>query len=239
MAPKVLVVLTSFGHIEAANSPTGWYLLTNIAPVRQPELAHPYNVLAPKTELVMALPKGGEAPLDPSSVKAFAQDAESVEFLKSKTDVWKNTQKLSAFRGKAAEFDALFYPGGHGPMFDLATDADSIALIQEFVAAGKPVAAVCHGPAVFTDVTLPDGTPLLKGKEATGFSNVEEDQAQMTKLMPFLLEDKIKEVGATYKKADEAWGPLVLSVDSGKLITGQNPASAKGVGEAILKAIGL
>ncbi|KAK8087835.1 ThiJ/PfpI family protein [Apiospora hydei] len=208
MAPKVLVVLTSFGHIEAANSPTGWYL---------PELAHPYNVLASKTEL----------------------DAESVEFLKSKTDVWKNTQKLSAFRGKAAEFDALFYPGGHGPMFDLATDADSIALIQEFVAAGKPVAAVCHGPAVFTNVTLPDGTPLLKGKEATGFSNVEEDQAQMTKLMPFLLEDKIKEVGATYKKADEAWGPLVLSVDGGKLITGQNPASAKGVGEAILKAIGL
>ncbi|KAK6841203.1 hypothetical protein PG989_010239 [Apiospora arundinis] len=230
MAPKVLVVLTSFGHIEAANSPTGWYL---------PELAHPYNVLAPKTELVMASPKGGEAPLDPASVKAFEGDDESVQFLKTKSDVWKNTQKLSTFKGRAGEFDALFYPGGHGPMFDLATDADSIALIQEFVAAGKPVAAVCHGPAVFTNVTLPDGTPLLKGKEATGFSNEEEDQAQMTKWMPFMLEDKIKQAGGNYKKADAAWGPLVLSVDGGKLITGQNPASAKGVGEAILKAIGL
>ncbi|KAK8050783.1 hypothetical protein PG994_012513 [Apiospora phragmitis] len=230
MAPKVLVVLTSHGRIEAANSPTGWYL---------PELAHPYNVLTPKTELVMASPKGGEAPLDPASVKMFEQDAESVEFLNSKKAVWQNTQKLSSFRGKAAEFDALFYPGGHGPMFDLATDADSIALIQEFVAAGKPVAAVCHGPVVFTNVTRPDGTPLLKGKEATGFSNVEEDQAQMTKWMPFLLEDKMQQVGAVYKKADEPWGPLVLSVDGGKLITGQNPASAEGVGEAILKSIGL
>ncbi|KAK7968918.1 ThiJ/PfpI family protein [Apiospora saccharicola] len=229
MAPKVLVVLTSFGHIEAANSPTGWYL---------PELAHPYNVMAGKTELVMASPKGGEAPLDPSSVKAFAQDEESMDFLKNKSAVWKTTQKLSTFKGKAAEFDALFYPGGHGPMFDLYDDADSIALIQEFVAAGKPVAAVCHGPAVFLNVTLPDGTPILKGKEATGFSNEEEDQAQMTKWMPYLLEDKIKAAGATYKKADEAWGPLVLSVDGGKFITGQNPASAKGVGEAILKAIG-
>lgn len=186
----------------------------------------------------MASPKGGEAPLDPASVKAFAQDEESMEFLKNKTSVWKTTQKLSSFKGKAAEFDALFYPGGHGPMFDLYDDADSIALIQEFVAAGKPVAAVCHGPAVFLNVTLPDGTPILKGKEATGFSNEEEDQAQMTKWMPYLLEDKIKAAGATYKKADAAWGPLVLSVDGGKFITGQNPASAKGVGEAILKAIG-
>lgn len=204
----------------------------------QPELAHPYNVMVDKTELVMASPKGGEAPLDPASVKMFAQDEESVEFLKNKSAVWKTTQKLSTFRGKVAEFDALFYPGGHGPMFDLYEDADSIALIQEFVAAGKPVAAVCHGPAVFLNAKLPDGTPLLKGKEATGFSNEEEDQAQMTKFMPYLLEDKIKAAGATYKKADAAWGPLVLSVDGGKFITGQNPASAKGVGEAILKAIG-
>lgn len=123
-------------------------------------------------------------------------------------------------------------------MFDLATDKDSIALINEFVAAGKPVAAVCHGPIVFANVTKPDGKHLLAGKEATGFSNVEEDQAQMTKLMPFLLEDKIKEAGGIYKKAAEPWGEFVLSVDGGKLITGQNPASAKAVGEAILKAIG-
>ncbi|KAK8055053.1 ThiJ/PfpI family protein [Apiospora rasikravindrae] len=228
MAPKILVVLTSFGHIEAANSPTGCLSLPTLTTSWPPR---PSSSWPP--------PKGGEAPLDPASVKMFEQDAESQEFLKTKTDVWKSTQKLSTFRGKAAEFDALFYPGGHGPMFDLANDADSIALIQEFVAAGKPVAAVCHGPAVFTNVTLPDGTPLLKGKEATGFSNVEEDQAQMTKYMPFLLEDKMQAAGATYKKAGEPWGPLVLSVDGGKFITGQNPASAKGVGEAILKAIGV
>ncbi|KAK8140136.1 ThiJ/PfpI family protein [Apiospora sp. TS-2023a] len=217
MAPKVLVVLTSFGHIEAANSPTGWYL---------PELAHPYNVMAGKTELVMASPKGGEAPLDPSSVKAFAQDEESMDFLKNKSAVWKTTQKLSTFKGKAAEFDALFYPGGHGPMFDLYDDADSIALIQEFVAAGKPVAAVCHGPAVFLNVKLPDGTPILKGKEATGFSNEEEDQAQMTKT-------RSRRPAPPTRRPTRPGVPLVLS-----FITGQNPASAKGVGEAILKAIG-
>lgn len=205
----------------------------------QPELAHPYNVLAGKTEMTFASPKGGEAPLDPASVKMFEGDAESVEFLNTKSDVWKNTQKLSTFVGRAGEFDALFYPGGHGPMFDLATDADSIALINEFAAAGKPVAAVCHGPIVFTNVVKADGNPLLKGHEATGFSNEEEDQAQMTKLMPFLLEDKIKAAGATYVKADQAWGPKVVSANGGKLITGQNPASAKGVGEAIVKSLGL
>ncbi|KAI1849619.1 hypothetical protein JX265_007957 [Neoarthrinium moseri] len=230
MAPKVLVVLTSYGQIEGTDNKTGWYL---------PELAHPYDVLAPKTELVFASPKGGEAPLDQASVEMFKSDPSSVEFLKTKEALWKNTEKLSSFVGRSGEFAALFYPGGHGPMFDLATDKDSIALINEFVAAGKPVSAVCHGPAVFTNVVLPSGKHLVDGKEVTGFSNVEEDQAQMTKLMPFLLETKLGEVGGVYKKAAEPWGPLVLSVDGGKLITGQNPASAKGVGEAIAKAIGV
>lgn len=187
----------------------------------------------------MASPKGGEAPLDQGSVEAFKADPSSVEFHKTKSDVWKKTEKLSSFLGRSSEFAALFYPGGHGPMFDLATDADSIALINEFVAAGKPVAAVCHGPTVFTNVVLPSGRHLLEGKEVTGFSNVEEDQAQMTEFMPFLLESRIKEVGGIYKKADEPWGELVLSVDGGKLITGQNPASAKATGEAIAKAIGV
>lgn len=230
MAPKVLVVLTSYGKIAGTDKATGWYL---------PELAHPYDVLAPKTELIFASPAGGEAPLDQASVEAFKSDDSSVEFHKTKSDLWKNTSKLSSFLGHASEFAAVFYPGGHGPMFDLATDKDSIALINEFVAAGKPVAAVCHGPAVFTNVVLPGGKHLLEGKEVTGFSNVEEDQSQMTSLMPFLLEDKIKEVGGIYKKADEPWGVKVLTVDGGKLITGQNPASAKGVGEAIAKAIGV
>lgn len=207
--------------------------------VSQPELAHPYDVLEPKTEIVIVSPKGGEAPLDQASVQMFKEDASSVNFLKTKESLWKNTGKLSDYLGRSSEFAALFYPGGHGPMFDLATDKDSIALINEFYAAGKPVAAVCHGPIVFTNVKLPSGEYLLSGKEATGFSNEEEDQAGMTALMPNLLEDKIKEAGGVYKKADQAWGEKVISVDGGKLITGQNPASAKGVGEAIAKAIGV
>ncbi|KAK9773249.1 putative DJ-1/PfpI family protein [Seiridium cardinale] len=229
MAPKVLVVLTSYGKIEGTDHETGWYL---------PELAHPYDVLEPKTELVIVSPKGGEAPLDKSSVEAFKQDPSSTNFLK-KESLWKNTDKLSNYLGRSSEFAAIFYPGGHGPMFDLATDKESIALINEFVAAGKPVAAVCHGPIVFTNVTLPGGKHLLAGKEVTGFSNVEEDQAQMTKLMPVLLEDEIKRAGGSYKKAAEPWGELVIVQDGGKFITGQNPASAKGVGEAIAKAIGV
>jgi putative intracellular protease/amidase len=188
---------------------------------------------------VIVSPKGGEAPLDQSSVEAFKEDPSSVNFLKTKESVWKKTEKLSDYLGRSSEFAALFYPGGHGPMFDLATDKDSIALINEFVAAGKPVSAVCHGPIVFTNVVLPSGKHLLAGKEVTGFSNVEEDQAQMTKLMPFLLEDEIKKAGGTYKKASEPWGELVIVQDGGKFITGQNPASAKGVGEAIAKAIGV
>ena len=124
-------------------------------------------------------------------------------------------------------------------MFDLATDSDSIALISEFVAAGKPVASVCHGPVVLTGVKLPDGTSLLKGKEVTGLSNAEEDQIKMAQFMPFSLEDKIKEVGGIYKKAAEPFGEHVLSVDGGKLITGQNPASSKAIGEALAKAIGV
>ncbi|KAI0128017.1 ThiJ/PfpI family protein [Xylariales sp. AK1849] len=230
MAVEVLVVLTSYGKIEGTDKATGWYL---------PELAHPYDVLAPKTDIVMASPKGGEAPLDQGSVEMFKEDPSSVNFLKTKSDLWKTTEKLSTFLGRSGEFAALFYPGGHGPMFDLATDKDSIALINEFVAAGKPVAAVCHGPIVFTNVVLPNGKHLLEGKEATGFSNTEEDQVKMSELMPFLLESKIKEAGGVYKKADEPWGELVLSVDGGKLITGQNPASAKATGEAIAKAIGV
>jgi len=230
MAPKVLVVLTSYGHIEGTDKATGWYL---------PELSHPYDVLVGKgVEIVIASPKGGVAPLDQNSVEMFKSDPSASEFYKTKSALWEKTAKLSDFLGKASEFDALFYPGGHGPMFDLATDKESIALINEFVAAGKPVSAVCHGPAVFTNVTLPSGKSLVAGKEVTGFSNAEEDQAGMTKFMPFLLEDKLKEAGGTYKKAAEPWAEFVVVQDGGKFITGQNPASAKGVGEALVKAIG-
>ncbi|KAI1367701.1 DJ-1/PfpI family protein [Xylaria arbuscula] len=231
MAPKVLVVLTSFGHIEAANKPTGWYL---------PELSHPYDVLTGAgVEIVTASPKGGVAPLDPASVEMFKSDAGAQAFANEKKAVWEQTQVLSSFKGRADEFDALFYPGGHGPMFDLVNDADSIAVIEEFAAKGKIVAAVCHGPVVFVNAKRADGKALLAGRDVTGFSNAEEDAVDMSKYMPFLLEDRIKAVGGNYKKADQPWGELVLVQDGGKLITGQNPASAKGVGEAILKGLAL
>ncbi|KAI0096874.1 DJ-1/PfpI family protein [Nemania sp. FL0031] len=229
MAPKVLVVLTSVGHIEAADKPTGWYL---------PELSHPYDVLAGAgVEIVTASPKGGVAPLDPASVEMFKEDPSAQAFVANHKAVWEQTQQVSSFRGRAGEFAALFYPGGHGPMFDLVDDADSIALIEEFTAKGKPVAAVCHGPVVLLNAKKADGTPLLAGRVATGFSNAEEDAVGMSKFMPFLLEDRIAATGATFKKAEQPWAELVVVQDGGKLITGQNPASAKGVGEALLKAI--
>ncbi|KAI1117654.1 DJ-1/PfpI family protein [Nemania sp. NC0429] len=229
MAPKVLVVLTSIDRIEAADKPTGWYLT---------EFSHPYDILVGAgVEIITASPKGGIAPLEPASVAAAKDDASAQAFLSQKRAVWEQTQRLSNFRGRADEFAALFYPGGHGPMFDLVDDGDSIAVIEEFVAKGKPVAAVCHGPVVFVNAKKPDGTPLLAGREATGFSNAEEDVIGMSKFMPFLLEDRIRSVGATFRKAGDPWGELVVVEDGGKLITGQNPASAKGVGEAIVKAI--
>ncbi|KAG6006959.1 hypothetical protein E4U21_006578 [Claviceps maximensis] len=229
MGKRVLVVLTSADKIVKLDKPTGWYL---------PELAHPYDVLAPKTEIVVASPKGGVAPLDPSSVEMFKSDASSTDFLQNKKHVWEKTLPLKDFLGRgASEFDALFYPGGHGPMFDLVSDAHSVQLIEEFYKAGKPVAAVCHGPIVFRDVTVGEGVPLVRGRNVTGFTNVEEDQVQLSDAMPFLLEDELKRKGAVFQAADEPWGEKVV-VD-GLLITGQNPASAKGVGEAILKAIGL
>ncbi|KAF4120646.1 DJ-1/PfpI family [Geosmithia morbida] len=223
MAPKILVVLTSVDKMVGSGLPTGWYL---------PELAHPYEVLEPKAELVFASPKGGVAPIDQGSVEMFKADPVSTEFYANKKSVWENTKPLKDFADRVSEFDAVFYPGGHGPMFDLATDAVSIKLIEDFVKAGKPVAAVCHGPAVFVNVP-----GLLQGKDVTGFSNAEEEAVQLTSSMPFLLEDAIKKAGATYVKAAEPWAEKVVT--SGLVITGQNPASAKATGEALAKALGL
>jgi putative intracellular protease/amidase len=165
----------------------------------------------------------------------FKGDEESVKFLNEKKQVWEQTTPLKEFLGKSSEYDAIFYPGGHGPMFDLVNDETSIKLIEEFYKAGKPVAAVCHGPIVFVNVKV-DGKPLLEGREATGFSNSEEEAVQLTSSMPVLLEDEIKRVGGKYVKADNDWAEKLV-VD-GQVITGQNPASAHVVGKAILKAIG-
>lgn len=162
----------------------------------------------------------------------FKEDKIATDFLKQKA-LWTNTAPLSSV--SASDFDAVFVPGGHGPMFDLAIDASSQKLIADFAAQGKVVSAVCHGPAAFVNVKLPGGKHLLAGKKVTGFSNVEEEQVGLTKAVPFSLEDELKKAAGGYEIADEPWAVKVV-VD-GKLITGQNPASSKAVGEAILKAI--
>ncbi|KAK5993906.1 Glyoxalase 3 [Cladobotryum mycophilum] len=214
MAKKILVVLTSYDTIESTGQPTGWYL---------PEFAHPYDVLAPHAEIVVASPKGG----------SFKDDS-SVNFLNNKSSLWENTKTIKEFLGRAGEFDAIFYPGGHGPVFDLRVDEESIQLIQEFYKAGKTVAAVCHGPIVFSNVKI-DGEYLVKGKNVTGFTDAEEEAVKLAEVMPVLLESDFIKKGAKFQKAEKLWGEKVV-VD-GQLITGQNPASAKAVGDAILKAI--
>ncbi|KAI4914229.1 uncharacterized protein J4E92_009643 [Alternaria infectoria] len=226
--PNILFVLTSHNKLGDTGKPTGWYL---------PELAHPYHVLHSKANITVASPKGGGSPLDPASVEA-AKDDVSVNFLKNNEQVWKTTQKLSDFKGKAQDFDAIFYVGGHGPMFDLVDDATSQQLIREFWEADKIVSAVCHAPAVFYDAKLSDGSLLVAGKEVTAFTNAEEEQVGLSKVVPFLPEDALnKASGGKFVKAAEPWGEKVAI--SGRLITGQNPSSATAVGEAIAKALGI
>jgi putative intracellular protease/amidase len=225
MAPKILIVLTSFGKFPFNGEPTGWYL---------PELAHPYDVFTEAGwEITVASPKGGEAPLDPSSVNAFKKDPSSNNFLDNHKDVWQKTAKVKDFLGHAKEYDALFYPGGHGPMYDLATDEDSMQLAREFYEDGKVVSAVCHGPAALANVKLSDGTLLLKGKEVAGFTDSEE--GERLKNMPFSLQQKLNEASGGKFVRGEDWSDK--TVVAGRVITGQNPASAKSVGQAIVKAV--
>ncbi|KAM0331391.1 hypothetical protein ACHAQA_003064 [Verticillium albo-atrum] len=224
---KLLVVLTSQDVLPTRdNMKTGWYL---------PEFVHPYNALAPHVDLVIASPKGGEAPIDPYSIEDSKDDKECQEFLKEKSHLWKNTEKLESFIGKTSEFVGIFFIGGHGPMFDLAVDTNSHTLTREFWESDKIVSAVCHGPGALVNVKLSNGEYLIKGHEFTGFSNAEEDIYKFTDAMPFLLETVAKEHGASYVKADQPFGAKV--VVSGKLITGQNPPSAGVIGEALLKEI--
>jgi len=222
--PKIVIVLSS--------NRAGWYL---------PEFAHPYDVLSPHVDLIVASPLGGEAPIDMSSVELFKDDASCANFFASKKSLWKNTQKLESFLGHAKEYSGIFYVGGHGPMFDLATDEISKKLILEFVDSSLVVSAVCHGVAALTDVPTTDGQ-LIGGRAITGFSNLEEkiihgDVGENA--VPFLLEDALKSKTEKYEKADEAWAPKVIATTygSGPLITGQNPASAHAIAVELLKAV--
>lgn len=223
--PKVLFILSSHGKLGDTGKPTGWWLS---------EFAHPYYELDPYCDITVASPAGGQAPLDPGSVEASKDDASATTFLNTKQDLWEKTNKLSSYKGKAKDFEAIFFVGGHGPMFDLATDEDSIALIKEFYEAGKIISAVCHGPAALINVKLNNGEHLLAKQAVTGFSNSEENTAGLSEKVPFLLETELNKASdGEYTKGDD-WSPKVVSGRDGKLITGQNPQSAAAVGKAIL-----
>ncbi len=225
MSKKVLFVLTSHDELGDTGLKTGFWT---------EELAAPYYALSDKgVEITLASPKGGQPPIDPKSEDPSSQtDAtrrmDNDEVLKEKL---KNTHKLSEI--KSEDFDAVFYPGGHGPLWDLAEDKASQQLIVDFYTNGKPVAFVCHAPGVLKDVKI-DGEYLVKDKNVTGFTNTEEEAVQLTDVVPFLVEDMLKKNGGVYSKIGD-WSPYAI-VD-GRLITGQNPASSEKVAEELLKLI--
>ncbi len=212
---KVLFVLTSHSELGNTGEKTGFWV---------EEFAAPYYVLTDEgVDVTIASPKGGQPPIDPKSEAPDAQTEETKRFYADKDlkERMANTKKLSDV--KAEDFDAVFYPGGHGPMWDLYDDKNSIALIQDFWSEGKPVAAVCHAPSALLNVKDINGDPLVKGKKVTGFTNSEEAAVKLTEVVPYLLEDELKALGGNYSKGSD-WSSYV--VKDGMLITGQNPASS-------------
>jgi putative intracellular protease/amidase len=220
---KILMVLTSHNQLGNTGRPTGFWL---------EEFAAPYFVFRDAgVELTLASPKGGQPPVDPKSDLPENQTPAMARFKKdaaAQKDL-ANTVKLEDM--KAEDFDTVFYPGGHGPMWDLAESSTSIALLEAFYNSGKPIALVCHSPGVLRHVTY-QGAPLVKGKHVTGFTNGEEEQVQLTKVVPFLVEDELLRLGAIYEKRAN-WQPF--SVTDDRLITGQNPASSTSAAQALLK----
>lgn len=225
---KVLMVLTSHDRLGETGGKTGFWL---------EEFAAPYYVFKDAgVDVALASPKGGQPPLDPKSDAPDAQ-TEATRRFRADPDAQKalaNTRKLADVQ--ASEYDAVFYPGGHGPLWDLAEDRDSIALIESTYAAVKPVAVVCHAPAVLRHAKGLDGAPLVHGRSVTGFTNSEEAAVGLTDVVPFLVEDMLKANGGHYaKKAD--WASHVIT--DGNLITGQNPASSEEAARAVLTLLGM
>ena len=223
---KILMVLTSHDKLGDTGQKTGFWL---------EEFASPYYVFKDaNADITLSSPKGGQPPLDPKSDEPDFQTAATERF---KNDaeanaILSNTVKLSEIN--ADDYDAVFYPGGHGPLWDLSEDKNSIELIENMYATGKPVAAVCHAPAVLQNTKNTDGTALIKNKSVTGFSNSEEAAVQLTEIVPFLLEDELQSKGANYSKADD-WHPYAIT--DGNLITGQNPQSSELVAERVLEKL--
>jgi len=223
---KILIVLTSHDTLGNTGRKTGFWL---------EEFAAPYYAFVDAGATVtLASPKGGQPPLDPKSddpdaqtdaTRRFRQDTEAQRVLAS-------TRRLADVQ--AADYDAVFYPGGHGPLWDLAEDTKSVGLIETMLAAGKPVSAVCHAPGVLRHAKTADGKPLVQGRQVTGFSNAEEAAVQLTDVVPFLVEDELSRLGGLYSSGPD-WQPHVVS--DGLLVTGQNPASSVGVAQALLERL--
>ncbi|MDA0570987.1 type 1 glutamine amidotransferase domain-containing protein [Burkholderia gladioli] len=224
---KILMVLTSHDQLGDTGRKTGFWL---------EELAAPYYVFKDAgAEIVLASPQGGQPPLDPKSnepdfqteaTHRFEADAEAKAALA-------DTVRLGSVTHDA--FDAVFYPGGHGPLWDLAEDRDSIALIESTFAARKPLALVCHAPGVLRHAQGEDGKPLVNGRKVTGFTNSEEEAVQLTEVVPFLVEDELKRKGGDYSKGAD-WRSYVVT--DGLLITGQNPASSEQAAKVVLEKLG-
>lgn len=221
---RILMVLTSHAQLGDTGQKTGFWL---------EEFAAPFYVFSDAgAEITLASPHGGQPPLDPKSDEPDFQTAATQRFKADRNaqERLANTLKLAAL--SADNFDALFYPGGHGPLWDLAENSDSIALIETMHASGKPIAAVCHAPAVFRWTKIATGAPLVTGLAVTGFSNSEEDAVQLSKVVPFQVETMLKQNGGNYSKGED-WQAHTM-IDGG-LITGQNPASSAATAKAILE----
>ncbi len=223
---KILMVLTSHDQLGTTGLKTGFWLEEFTAPY--------YAFKDAGADVTLASPAGGQPPLDP---KSDAPDSQTDSTRRFKDDraaqaALASTQRLSGI--VATDYDAVFYPGGHGPLWDLAEDQQSIALIEAIYAAGKPVAAVCHAPGVLRHAKAQDGRALVSGKSVTGFTNTEEAAVQLTEIVPFLVEDELKKQGGIYSKGPD-WQPYVVS--AGNLITGQNPASSAPAAIAVLNLL--
>jgi len=220
---KVLMVLTSHDQLGNTGHKTGFWLEEFTAPY--------YSFKDAGVDVTLASPKGGQPPLDPKSNEPESQTDSTRRFAKDQAaqSLLANTSRLADIN--AHDFDAVFYPGGHGPLWDLANDPLSIALIEQFDRAGKPLGLVCHAPAALKNVKTANGEAFVKGKKVTGFSNSEEAAVQLTDVVPFLIEDEFKAQGADYQKGLD-WHPFV--VIHGQLITGQNPASSEETAKQLL-----
>jgi putative intracellular protease/amidase len=223
---KILIVLTSHAALGNTGEKTGFWI---------EEFATPYYVLADAgAELTIASPAGGQPPVDPKSEAADAQTPSTERFYKDNALIDKVAHSLRLSEIKQEDYDAVFYPGGHGPLWDLATDKNSIHLIEGFFNHQKPIAFVCHAPAALINVKAKNGEPLVKGKNLTGFSNTEEEAVKLTQVVPFLVEDELTKHGANYSKGAD-WSSYVKQ--DGLLITGQNPASSEAVAKLLLATL--